>query len=40
VNTLLGEYIIIPTQEDLLRKALNSNFSDFEDAVHIFVQKR
>jgi len=39
LNNLLDDNTIICVDEDLLRVALNSNFSDFEDGVQYFCAK-
>jgi len=39
LNRMLDEYVIFSIHEDLLRVALNSNFSDYEDGVQYFCAK-
>jgi len=39
LNRMLDEYLIFSVDEHLLRTALNSSFSDFEDGVQYFCAK-
>ena len=40
INTLLDEYKIVSANEKLLRKALNSDFIDFEDAIQYYCAQK
>ena len=40
INIFLKNYIIVAASEDILKNAINSNFSDFEDGVQYFCAKK